>query len=206
MSGVTVTRDQTAGIILTGGRSTRMGQDKALLAFGGRPLWQIAAGILEPFVGTTIFAGAVPGFDPPPPYRIVVDDPPGCGPLGGIVTGLAASGSAHNLVLAVDYPFVLEAYIGSLLSHAGDAMAVCGRSERFLEPLVGYYHAGCVPVIRRMLAEGEVRTHKLFEQVPSVILTAEEMDAVDPERLSHRNLNSPDDLSRALLRIQEERP
>jgi len=201
---VTAWKGEVAGIILTGGQSSRMGFPKALLPLGGRPLWRIAADILSPHVATTVFVGEVPGFAPPPPYEVYPDLPAGKGPLVGIATGLEVSGFEHNLVLGVDYPFVLSAYLELLLARSGSARAVCGRSGKHLEPLIAYYHSDCAPVIRRMLREGDSRPYKLFEVVESVILSEDELDAADPRRRSFINLNSPDDLANALLLGNEE--
>ncbi|MEW5875464.1 MAG: molybdenum cofactor guanylyltransferase [Candidatus Zixiibacteriota bacterium] len=195
---------EVAGIILTGGQSSRMGFAKALLPLGGRPLWRIAADIISPHVATTIFVGEVPGFAPPPPYELYPDLPSGKGPLGGIATGLEVSGFENNLVLAVDYPFIQTAYLELLLARCGDARAVCGRSGPHLEPLIAYYHSDCAPVIRRMLQDDESRPHRLFDLVPSVILSEDEIDTADPRRRSFINLNSPDDLANALLLGNEE--
>ncbi|MBI3873374.1 MAG: molybdenum cofactor guanylyltransferase [candidate division Zixibacteria bacterium] len=185
-----------AGLILIGGRSQRMGRDKATLEIAGIPLWQRAIDILEPLVGMVFLVGSVPGFRPPAPFAHIADDPPGLGPLGGIASGLERSGCQHHIVLAVDYPLVQSKLLLLLLEKSAGVRAVCGQGELYLEPLVGYYHALCAPVMRAMLSEGEIRTHRVFDRVPSHILTAEEYDAADPRRLSQINVNTPADCDR----------
>jgi molybdopterin-guanine dinucleotide biosynthesis protein A len=176
-----------------------MGCDKALLPLGGKPLWQISADILAPFTETILFVGQIPGFSPPPSYSLFPDMPPGQGPLGGIATGLEASGYERNLIMAVDYPFVRPALLKLLLARSEGVQAVCGRSQSCVEPLIAYYHSDCAPVIRSMLAEGESRTHNLYDRVPSAILDDAEVNAADPKRISYIDLDSPDDLARALI-------
>ena len=200
---MTIPRSALAGLILVGGESSRMGSDKVVLSMAGKPLWQVACSILEPMVDRVIFIDAGPALRIPETYRVLRDDPPGYGPLGGLATGLEKSGYRHHLLLAVDYPLVRPSVLRLLLERADDVWAVCGRSPSFLEPLLAYYNAACAPVIRGMIAEGEIRTHKLIERVPSIVLNANEYDAVDPRRLSQINVNTPGDLQRATAIYQE---
>jgi molybdopterin-guanine dinucleotide biosynthesis protein A len=213
-----------AGLILTGGKSSRMGQDKATLEIGDLPLWRIAIDILEPLTDKVILVGQIPSLANTAPYTMLADSPPGLGPLGGLATGLERSGYEHHLVLAVDYPLARPALFRLLLEQANQAKAVdqanavdqadavdqakavdqadavdqtnavCGRSRDHLEPLVAYYHASCADVIRAMIAENEIRTRKIFDRVKSRVLTAAEYDTVDPERLSQLNVNTPVEL------------
>jgi molybdopterin-guanine dinucleotide biosynthesis protein A len=99
--------------------------------------------------------------------------------------------------MAVDYPLVQPALLRLFLARAAGVWAVCGRSSMFLEPLLGYYSAACAPVMRRMLADGELRTHMLYGRVPSVILEAGDFEEADPRRLSQLNVNTPEDMKRA---------
>lgn len=202
-----IPKELVTGIILLGGRSTRMGRDKATVMIDDRPLWQIATETLTPHVQRILFVGSDRSFRPPAPFDFIEDDPPGFGPLGGIVTGLEHSKCEHNLILAIDYPLVQSRLLQLLLKRSADAQAVCGRSTSHLEPLVAYYHSDCAPVARRMIASGEIRTHKIFEEVRSYVLTDNEYNAVDPERLSRFNVNTPEDAVRAeaLIRNRKDR-
>jgi molybdopterin-guanine dinucleotide biosynthesis protein A len=192
-----IIKNEVAGVILIGGQSVRMGTDKATRRIAGTPLWEIAERTLQPLTDRVLFVGAAQTLGDAIPRRVIDDDPPGLGPLGGIVTGLEKSGYTHHLVLAVDYPLVQQALLRLLLERAEGVWAVCGRSPEYMEPLLAYYHAACTPVIRRMLAEGERQTYRLYERVPSVILREAEYDEADPERLSQINVNTPADLERA---------
>ena len=183
-----------AGLLLIGGKSRRMGRDKAVLDIGGTPLWQIAIEILKPLSDKVIVVGQIPALPNTAPYTSLADSPPGFGPMGGLATGLERSGYEHHLVLAVDYPLVRPALLRLFLEHAADAAAVCGRSHDYLEPLVAYYHISCAVVMRQMISEGEMRTHKVFDRVTSHVVTTEEYEAADPERLSQINVNTPEDL------------
>lgn len=186
-----------AGLILTGGRSTRMGLDKPTLMLAGQRMWHWAANALRPLVDAIFLVGAIDGLTADAPVSIIADNPSGLGPLGGLATGLERSGKTHHLVVAVDYPLVRPELLQLLLRRAPGHLAVCGRSGLYLEPLVGYYHSDCAAAARAMLAEGELRTHLLFKRVASLILNEEEYEQVDPNRMSQFNVNTPADASRA---------
>jgi molybdopterin-guanine dinucleotide biosynthesis protein A len=183
-----------SGIILTGGRSTRMGNDKATLELSGVPMWRHVASVLQPFVDRILLVGAIDDLMADPPITIVPDNPPGLGPLGGLATGLEKSGKTHHLVVATDYPLIRPDLLDLLLRRSPGRMAVCGQSGQLLEPLIGYYHSSCAPVARAMLAEGEVRTYRLIERVTSYVLSDSEYERADPGRLSQINVNTPADL------------
>lgn len=191
-----------AGLILIGGRSERMGQAKALVELAGIPLWRRAVKSLTPFVSDIVFLGTVTGFAPPPPFRQIADNPSGIGPLGGLVAGLEQSGFEHHLLLAVDYPLVSPTFLQSLCDRAEGYEAVCGMNGEFVEPLVGYFHADCAPVIRRMLHEGELRTHRLIGWVKNLVISEAEMLKIDPSKSTYFNVNTPSDLLEAETRLR----
>jgi molybdopterin-guanine dinucleotide biosynthesis protein A len=200
---VIITRDEVAGLVLTGGESRRMGRDKAALTLGDRSLWQIAVAKLIPFAERILLVGEISTPIDTGPYELIPDNPPGLGPIGGIASGLEQSGCEHHLVLAVDYPLIRRELLHLILEKSHGRQAVCGRSPEFLEPLVGYYHSDCASVIRKMIAQGEIRTHRLYERVPSYILTKAEYDSVDPQRLSQINVNTPGEFERVRAQWME---
>lgn len=182
-----------------------MGRAKAMVELAGVPLWRHVHSTLAAFVHEVICVGTVSGFDPSP-LRLLADDPTDSGPLGGILSALEKSRFRHHLVVAVDYPLVRSAWLDMLLSQSEGVSAVCGRSAGFLEPLVGYYHAECAPVIQAMLARGDGRAHGLFELVASRVISDEEYNSVDPARWSQFNVNTPDNLARAEVMLKEGYP
>lgn len=197
-----ISRDNTAGLVLIGGKSERMGHPKALIELCGRPLWQRVADILTPYVDKVFYLGAVSGFVPTKDWQVILDDPLGIGPLGGLVAGLEQSGHQHHLLIAVDYPLVPAAFLQALVEQSDSFMAVCGQSAVFLEPLVAYYHRDCAPVIRQMIAQGEIRTHRIYDRVPSHVMGPAELLKIDPAKWAHFNVNTPADLREAELRLR----
>lgn len=190
-----------AGLVLIGGRSVRMGNPKALVALAGVPLWQRALHKLSPHVNEVIFLGRVPELNLPTDIRQLDDAIPDSGPLGGLLAGLEGSGYEHHLLLAVDYPLVHDEFIERLKLDPHPAIAVCGHTSEALEPLVAYYHRDCAPAIRGMLAEGETRTHRLFERVMSNVIDAGEIAKIDPAKWTFFNVNTPADLIEAESRL-----
>jgi len=145
---------EQAGFVLVGGRSSRMGRDKALLPFrGGTLAGHVAAAVAEA-------AGSVTLVGDPREYGflglpVIPDRLRGAGPLAGIQAALDASKAGWNLVVACDMPGVNAGFLARLLEAARSTQADCllpaGRSG-LPEPLCAVYHRRCLPVIGAALA------------------------------------------------------
>ena len=193
---------QVAGFVLAGGESSRMGRDKSLLELGGVPLLARTARLVESVAGPpTVVGGAV--LSGSLGWRVIADDWPGAGPLGGIATALAASSAPWNLVVACDLPHLTQAWLAYLveraLSSQGDA--VLPMSARGAEPLCAMYHQRCAPAIRAALAQG---TRKVTEGLQSVLVEMIgplEWKGFDSDGLLFKNMNSPADYEEARARF-----
>jgi molybdopterin-guanine dinucleotide biosynthesis protein A len=146
------------GVLLAGGRSQRMGRDKALLTNAeGRPLWQCQ---LEKLQGLGLAEVVVSGPSRPvfpPALRCLADAYPGYGPMGGLVTVLEAYPYRPALVLAVDVPGVSAGLLASLLA---ESTAEVGRVPRVggrYEPLVAVYPPSVGAIARLALTSGHLR-------------------------------------------------
>ena len=105
-----------SAVLLAGGESRRMGEDKATLLFHGKPLWQIQLELLRKLDPAEIFVSA--RTDPawrPDDVQFVADDSPSRGPLSGLAASLNLMRGTHLLALAIDMPFMSESYLRSLL-------------------------------------------------------------------------------------------
>lgn len=159
-----------------------MGRDKALLEIGGRPLIEIALGVLRELGLTPRICGSRPdlaGF-----AHVVPDNHPGCGPLGGIEAALAASGSDLNLFLPVDLPAIPPAFLRWMMDRAGETKAVAtipllgGRAQ----PLCAVYSRGLLHGIHEALAAGE---YKMMTAIRAAASSLEErIDAFEVETLA----------------------
>lgn len=199
---------QVAGFILAGGESSRMGRDKSLLELSGVPLLARTARLVESVAGPpTVVGGA--GECRSLGLRVIADDWPGAGPLGGIATALGASSAPWNLIVACDLPHLTQAWLAYLVERAlaspGDA--VLPMSARGAEPLCAMYHQRCAPAIRAALAQG---TRKVTDGLQSVLVEMIgplEWKGFDSEGLLFKNMNSPEDYEETRARLGErERP
>jgi molybdopterin-guanine dinucleotide biosynthesis protein A len=167
---------QSAGFVLAGGRSSRMGRDKALLACGSRPLIEEVAAKLSAVAGSVALVGAPEryggfGFDCLPDLRT------GCGPLGGIEAALAAGRGEYNLIAACDMPNLRESHCLSWirdLFHASNetgalCTAVCDATGK-IHPLCAVYRAGCLPTVRALLDAGDFRLRSLLEELHAITI------------------------------------
>ncbi|RMF10490.1 MAG: HAMP domain-containing protein [Candidatus Neomarinimicrobiota bacterium] len=184
-----------SGAILAGGKSSRMGTDKAWMDFRGKPLIQRALSVLKDYVDDLmIIANQTTAYEELG-YPVYPDTIPGCGPLGGIYTALQKSRREHCLVLACDLPFVTQKAFALLQERMSAADVVLFQSESGLEPLCAIYHQQCLPVIEQQLQQGDYKIHNFLQRVQTTIIDLREVG----DKLSSiqfTNLNSPEDIPR----------
>jgi molybdopterin-guanine dinucleotide biosynthesis protein A len=177
-----------AGFVLVGGKSSRMGQDKAALPYrGGTLLDHVAAAVKQA-------AGSVTLVGPPEQYRglglpVVADNPPGLGPLAGIHTALSVSTAAWNLIVACDLPAVSGAFLETLMGAAEESGSDCliphGPSG-LPEPLCAAYHSRCLAAIGAALARN---VRKVTDGLAGLNVAAWSV----PESCWFRNVNTPEE-------------
>jgi molybdopterin-guanine dinucleotide biosynthesis protein A len=167
------------GFVLVGGKSLRMGRDKALLELNGRPLALRAADLLRPHVGAITFVGSL---DQSISAGIptLTDLFPGRGPLGGICTGLEKSHCDWNLFLACDMPFVEDSFVRFLAEHAlgSAADAVVPKTSQSLEPLCAAYRRRCLPAIRQTLETSPAGVVDALKQFRVEVITSAQLAAL----------------------------
>lgn len=190
-----------AAIVLAGGRSSRMGTEKAALVLDGRTLLQRAVDAVAPVVDEVVLVGA-PGRPLPPvevaiPLRRVDDPIEGEGPLAGIEAGLAAIETPVTLVVGCDMPWLQTALLELLLVHAeAGARLVVPMSGGRPEGLCSAWRRDALPVVRAHLEAGDRRVMAVAADLDATRLAPDEYAAADPDGRSFRNLNTPDDLAR----------
>ena len=145
-----------SGFILAGGESSRMGRDKATLPWRGGTLISRAVSQLRALTPHVFIVGNRPDLAVHAP---VVYDNPAPGPLGAIVTALAASPTQHALELAVDTPLVTIDWLSHLITAAAasSAVAVVTHVEDRPQPLCAVYSRALLPKLKAELADGERR-------------------------------------------------
>lgn len=186
--------DVTA-FILAGGKSTRMGTDKAFVEYDGRTLLARALDLARSITPDVRIVGRSEKFAPFAP--VVEDVFRDCGPLGGIHAALQASSRELNLMLAVDTPFVSWAFLQYLLSQARDApeaAVVVPRDGEARQPLCAIYRREFAAAAESALLAGRNRIDALFETVRTRVIEREELEAAGFSRAIFRNMNTPEEL------------
>lgn len=190
------------GIVLCGGRSSRMGRPKAWLPFGDETLLQRTVRTLQAAVEPVIVVTA-PGQDVPPlpaDVRIVRDEIEGKGPLGGLAAGLAALGGEVEAAYlsACDVPFLNATFVRRVIESLGEASVAVPRVGEFLHPLAAVYRVSMLPHVRELLATDWLRMQNLFDVMPTRFIEAHELADIDPDFRSLRNVNTPEEYATAL--------
>jgi molybdopterin-guanine dinucleotide biosynthesis protein A len=193
---------RVGGIVLCGGQSSRMGRPKAWLPFAGELLLGRVVRLLGTVVAPQIVVAA-PGQDVPPlpeGVQVVRDPELGRGPLQGLAAGLEALRHRADAayVSSCDVPFLRPAFVRRMIELLGEHVACVPQVGGLLHPLAAVYRLQVAAVAARLLAEGRRRTTLLADAVPTRIVTAEELAAVDPGLESLRNINTPEDYQTAL--------
>lgn len=182
-----------AGFILAGGRSSRMGQEKALLALNGETL--LARGLRQ--LGEVCAEVAIAGGTPDLCRfgQVIPDEEQGQGPLSGILAALASSRFAWNLFCPVDVPFVPRSAWERLIAIAaskenGTVDAVLARVCGQVQPLCGLYHCRLQNALRRQFDQGQRKVTRAAEDAGKVAWVSFDEPT---EALGFRNLNTPED-------------
>jgi len=194
-------------IVLAGGKSLRLGQDKVLETIGNKSLLERAVFQLGSFNSDIIVVAAakqsLPQLTGYPRLRIVTDTYPGKGPLGGIFTGVAASDSFYNLVVACDMPFLNQALLDYMIQLSANFDLVVPRLGNMVEALHAVYSKSCLAPMERLLRQGSLGVRELFTLVRIRYVEADEINRFDPKHLSFFNINTKADLEMARKLIKE---
>jgi molybdopterin-guanine dinucleotide biosynthesis protein A len=190
-----------SAIVLAGGKSSRMGTPKALLPFDEQPLIVHIVSTLSRLFGEVVVVAAPDQELPEMAAKVVRDEVPHQGPVGGIYYGLRAATRGYAFVSSCDSPFLNSALISHLVSLLDDHHDVVvpywsGRPE----PLHALYRRSVLPHLEDQLARGELRPVFLFDKVPTRRVDADEIKKFDPDGSSFWNMNTPDDYKEALAR------
>lgn len=206
----------SAGIVLAGGRSSRMGTPKAALEWHGSTLLRRVAGVLGrvvdgPVVVVRAAGQALPAL--PAQVDVVEDAREGLGPLQGLATGLAATAdrAVAAFVCSTDLPFLHPAFVRRVLrALSGGADVGLPIALDHPQPLAAAYRTALAPVAERLVAAQRLRPAFLFEECAVVRLDEAALRAdpvlaaLDPDLDSVININEPADYAAARSRIAPE--
>jgi molybdopterin-guanine dinucleotide biosynthesis protein A len=186
--------------IQAGGQSSRMGEDKALKTFLGRPLIQRVADRLTPIADEIIVTTNRPDDYRFLNLRLFSDIKPERGALGGLYTAIASATQPIVAVVACDMPFaspkLIEAMSKLLVEEEADV--VIAKSEGGYEPLHAVYRReACLPAIEKSIDADQWKVIVWFPQVKVRVLTMDEIKSADPEGLAFWNVNTPEEFAKA---------
>lgn len=186
--------------IQAGGRSSRMGEDKALKPFLGRPLIQRVINRLESIADEIIVTTNRPEDYSFLNLRLFPDLKPDRGALGGLYTAIASATHDHVAVVACDMPFaspmLIEAMSRLLVEKEADV--VIPKSDDYYEPLHAVYRREtCLPAIESAIDAGKWKVIAWFPQVKVHELSPDEVKSLDPQRLAFWNVNTPEEFDKA---------
>ncbi|MGC1452164.1 MAG: molybdenum cofactor guanylyltransferase [Candidatus Sulfotelmatobacter sp.] len=187
-----------AAFVLAGGKSTRMGADKAFVMLDGRTLLARALESARSVTSDVCIVGDATKFAPFGP--VVEDVFPQCGPLGGIHAALRASQKELNLMLAVDVPFVTPALLQYLISRArnsASATVTVAQAGGGWQPLCAVYRREFAGAGERSLRAGRYKIDALFASTPMQVIAEGELQAAGFSPKMFRNLNTREELSQA---------
>lgn len=191
------------GVILAGGRSRRMGQNKALMRLGDDPLITHVIRKMESVTDELLLITNQPDLYTDLKLPMYADILPEMGALGGLHTGLSYAANRTVICVGCDMPLLQPNLLSHLTALLGDYDAVvpcvqaADRSAPVFQTLSAVYSKRCLPVIDGMLTVGELRVHALYERIDVRIVQPEEWQAFDPQGLSFFNINTPEDFEKA---------
>jgi molybdopterin-guanine dinucleotide biosynthesis protein A len=188
-------------VIQAGGKSSRMGQDKALAPFMGSTLIEYILQQLEGFGDEQIIISnkskdykrfGIPVFQ---------DIFPDTGALGGIYSGIFHASFEHSLILGCDMPFINLKFLKYIIKLALDFDAVIPRlkNEGFIEPFRSIYKKTCLESIEQSIRVGNRKVISFFDKVNIRFVESKEINKFDPKEITFFNVNTPEDLKKANL-------
>lgn len=183
--------------VQAGGRSSRMGQDKALIPLGGVPLIEHVLRRAAGLAGEILITTNQPADLAYLGVRLVLDREPGAGALPGLLTALEAARGETVLLLACDLPFVCRPLLEHLLSLAREAEVVVPQWNGNLEPLHAVYSRTCTNAVRAAVQAGQRRMTDILPRLTLRVVDQAAIAQFDPSGRSFFNINTPQDLARA---------
>ncbi|BDD02843.1 molybdenum cofactor guanylyltransferase [Aureibacter tunicatorum] len=184
-----ISKNNITGIILAGGKSSRMGEDKGMMMIDGEASAKRIARKLEVFCGKVIIASSNEQHKLLQ-YELVEDMYPMQGPLAGLQAALSYSSTQANLVLSCDVPMIDDDVLQSLIdAHDGSSLITWVSAEGKEMPLVGIYDKSCADYFEECLKQDERRVRVACGQLSKKVIHLEGSLA-----LSVHNFNTPEDL------------
>jgi molybdopterin-guanine dinucleotide biosynthesis protein A len=187
-------KNSISGIILSGGKSVRMGEDKAFIQVDGVPIisriYDLFKELFQEVIIVTNQREFFRNFD----SKICQDLIPDKGALGGLYTGLFFSSFQYSFCVACDMPFIKKSLIQYLIKNIQDDDVVVPRTKDGFQPLHAIYSKSCLNPIKRIIDEGKYKIIDFYRMVRLRIVEEHDFLSLDPFRESFINVNTPEEL------------
>jgi molybdopterin-guanine dinucleotide biosynthesis protein A len=187
------------GAVLAGGRSRRLGRDKARHLLNGRPLAQWVMAAVSPLVDESWLITNQPLEHLGLGFPLLIDVMPGRGALGGLLSVMLVARGTHILLSACDTPFLQPALLQAMITQTrqGNQDAVVCRSSRGLEPLPGVFSCRLLQRLQAQVQGDDLRLRTLLDSCRTKVLPPEEVACYDESELSFFNINTDQESARA---------
>jgi molybdopterin-guanine dinucleotide biosynthesis protein A len=199
---MSVTQQSITGVILAGGKSNRMGQNKALMSLGGKRLVDRVVEVMRSVFDDLLMVTNTPGVYADLGLPMVRDVWPEKGSLGGVYSAIYHVATPYCLVVACDMPFLQTAVLRYLITQINDHDVVVPDVLGELQTLHAIYSKACLQPIERRLEANRLRIVGFFPDVRVRTVTASELEPYDPALLAFQNLNTPEEFQAAEQRLR----
>ncbi|MDP3434259.1 MAG: molybdenum cofactor guanylyltransferase [Bacteroidota bacterium] len=179
-----------SGFILAGGKSERMGTDKALLLVQEETLLIRIKKLINPFCKTVEISGHNSDYSDFN-IKMIPDLYPGIGPISGLISSLKHSSTEWNLLVSVDTPFINEELIQSLITQIGDYDCIIPEHDGGVEPLIGLYNRQILPQLEEIINQGDYKLMRLAAKLNTRYLDCRSLIQKYPRLFF--NVNRPED-------------
>lgn len=187
-------KTKMAAIILAGGKSIRMGENKAFIEVDGVPIisriYSLFKELFEEVIIVTNQKDLFKNLD----SRIYTDLVPDKGALGGLYTGIFFSSFQYSFCVACDMPFIKKALVQYLIKNTKDEDVIVPRTSDGLQPLHAIYSKNCLEPIRKIIEQGKYKIIDFYRLVRVRIVEENDFLLLDPFRESFINVNTPEEL------------
>ena len=195
------------GIVLAGGKSSRLGREKALERIGGKRLIKRVVDTLVPISYEVLVVTSNEQFENISSLdlkaRTIIDIYPGKAAFGGIYTGLMGASTQFGLVVACDMPFLNSDLLSYLIQIASGFDIVIPKVKGKIEPLHAVYSRNCLANIKQLIENSVLQILELLDLVKTRYVGDKEVDKFDPEHLSFLNINTQEDMRRVEKLIEQ---
>jgi len=180
------------GVVLAGGKSSRMGEDKGLISVDGQAMVLASINLLKSFTERIIIISNNPAYEQFG-CEVIKDIVPNKGPMGGILTGLTNATTEEIICLTCDMPYLTENVIQKLIDFSEPDSPTIIEFQNRLQPLVGIYNRALIPKIQADIEQDKLKILKLLKQINHQVLSLSENEVGSK---TFFNLNKKEDLSK----------